>query len=320
MVVRQTIKVSIIVPVYGVERYIANCCRSLFSQSYEDIEYIFVNDCTKDDSIEVIKDTLDCFPKRRQQVRIIDNERNMGSGATRQRGIDEATGDYMMFVDSDDMLAENAVGHLLDAILSTGADIVSSAYAEMCDGVILKQVLREHDGRRRLIRRFLLQNNAMHQVWARIYRRAFVKESGIRFPEGIDNAEDYCFTSRIFLKAKYATIDNVTYYYRVGSNGVYSTMSRKNVVSTLRASAEIYRFFIANDREQTYRFALHVGILNAFTLAMKNGLSYDEVTRICEYNGNKPFIINVCHKLLRGDAVKMVRFLYLVMKRIYIYL
>lgn len=317
-------KVSILVPVYGVERYIAYCCESLFRQTYEDIEYIFVNDCTPDYSIEVMQGTLDRFPNRRQQVRVINNEHNMGLGATRQICIDEATGDYIMFVDSDDILEEKAVEVLLEAAMSTGADIVSSAYCELCSvefpcASLGYPVLREHDERRSLIRKFLLHNIVKHQVWARIYRRAFVVESNIRFPEGIDNAEDYCFTSRLFLHAKYATIDNPLYYYRIGSGGSYSTMSRKNVVSTLRANAEVYRFYVANDKERTYYFALHVGLLEAIALAMRNGLSYDEAIKICEQeNAKRPAVVSLCHNLLRRyNAATTIGFLYRVIKRVY---
>ena len=75
------LKVSILVPVYGVEQYIEKCARSLFEQTYSDIEYVFVNDCTKDDSIGVLKRVLEKYPQRMQQVRIINHEKNMGLGA-----------------------------------------------------------------------------------------------------------------------------------------------------------------------------------------------------------------------------------------------
>lgn len=74
-------KVSILVPVYGVEKYIEKCAVSLFEQSYEDIEYIFVNDCTPDLSIEVLRGTIARYPQRQKQVVIIDHDVNRGLGA-----------------------------------------------------------------------------------------------------------------------------------------------------------------------------------------------------------------------------------------------
>ena len=105
-------KVSILVPVYGVEKYIEKCAVSLFEQSYEDIEYIFVNDCTPDRSIEVLRGTIARYPQRQKQVVIIDHDVNRGLGAARHTATDAATGELVMHVDSDDYLMPHAVEHL----------------------------------------------------------------------------------------------------------------------------------------------------------------------------------------------------------------
>ena len=69
-------KVSILVPVYGVEKYIERCARSLFEQTYDNIEYIFVDDCTKDRSIEILQKVLEDYPNRKNQVKILHHEKN----------------------------------------------------------------------------------------------------------------------------------------------------------------------------------------------------------------------------------------------------
>ena len=81
-------KVSVLVPVYGVEKYIARCAESLFGQTFKDIEYIFVDDCTRDRSMEVLQEVLDRYPERKEHVWIIKQEHNRGVGAARQRGLD----------------------------------------------------------------------------------------------------------------------------------------------------------------------------------------------------------------------------------------
>ena len=103
------LKISILTPVYGVEKYIEQCARSLFEQSYAPIEYIFVDDCTPDKSIGILQSLLKEYPERAQQVRIIHHDRNRGVGAARQTALMAATGDYLLFADSDDMLPEDAV-------------------------------------------------------------------------------------------------------------------------------------------------------------------------------------------------------------------
>ena len=79
------IKVSICVPVYGGEKYIAQCARSLFEQTYEDMEYVFVNDCTKDKSIEVVLQVAEDYPHRKDAVKIVNHDRNHGLAASRRK-------------------------------------------------------------------------------------------------------------------------------------------------------------------------------------------------------------------------------------------
>ena len=101
-------KVSILVPIYGVEHYIEQCARSLFEQSYSDIEYIFVNDCTPDSSMDILKQVLSIYPNRKSQVRIIEHEHNQGLGAARLTATKAATGEAVMHVDSDDYITPMA--------------------------------------------------------------------------------------------------------------------------------------------------------------------------------------------------------------------
>lgn len=88
-------KISVLVPVYGVEKYIARCAESLFGQTYNDLEFVFVDDCTPDRSIAVLHEVMERWPQRAAQVRILRNDRNSGVGYVRQRLIDESTGDCL---------------------------------------------------------------------------------------------------------------------------------------------------------------------------------------------------------------------------------
>ena len=123
-------KVSILIPVYGVEQYIAECARSLFSQTYRDLEFNFVDDCSPDNSISVLKKVLEDYPDRANQVHIIRHESNKGLGATRHTAFTHATGDAILHVDSDDVVPKNAVSLLVDEMQKARYDIVSGAYAE----------------------------------------------------------------------------------------------------------------------------------------------------------------------------------------------
>ena len=121
-------KISVLVPVYGVEKYIARCAESLFGQTYQDLEFVFVDDCTPDRSVAILQEVMARWPQRAAQVRILRNDRNSGVGYVRQRLIDESTGDCLTFVDSDDYLPPRAIELLAEEMERSGADIVDGAW------------------------------------------------------------------------------------------------------------------------------------------------------------------------------------------------
>lgn len=95
-------KISVIIPVYGVEEYIERCARSLFEQTLDEIEYIFVDDCTPDNSITILHSILSEYPNREKQVKILHHEKNKGLAQARQTGLKVANGEYIAHCDSDD--------------------------------------------------------------------------------------------------------------------------------------------------------------------------------------------------------------------------
>lgn len=102
-------KVSILVPIYGVEKYIEKCAHSLFRQTYSNIEYVFMNDCTPDYSMQVLQGVLAAYPERKDAVKIVEHSCNKGLSSARNIAFEASTGDYVMHVDSDDFLDVNAV-------------------------------------------------------------------------------------------------------------------------------------------------------------------------------------------------------------------
>ena len=123
------VKVSVCIPVYGVEKYIERCARSLFEQTMaEGIEFIFVNDCTKDRSIEILEQVLSEYPQRKEQVKIIHHKKNGGLVAARNTGLKHATGDYIIHCDSDDWVDLNMYEAMYNKAIETNADMVYSDF------------------------------------------------------------------------------------------------------------------------------------------------------------------------------------------------
>ncbi|MGM9861927.1 MAG: glycosyltransferase family 2 protein, partial [Muribaculaceae bacterium] len=118
-------KVSVIIAVYGAERWIDRCARSLFEQTLSDIEYIFVDDCSPDRSIDVMQHTLADYPERRHQVHILRHDHNQGVAAARTTGMKAATGEYMIHCDPDDWVEPQTYRLMYDKAIATDADIVT---------------------------------------------------------------------------------------------------------------------------------------------------------------------------------------------------
>ena len=102
-------KVSVIIPIYKVEAFIVRCVNSLMRQTLSDIEYIFVNDATPDNSMALLQLIVNSYPERKEQVRIVEHEYNQGLPAARNSGLAVATGKYIFHCDSDDYMEDEDV-------------------------------------------------------------------------------------------------------------------------------------------------------------------------------------------------------------------
>lgn len=127
-------KVSVIIPVYGVEKYIERCVRSLFEQTLDDIEYLFIDDCTPDKSIDILRQVLEEYPQRKEQVVVHSMEQNSGQAKVREWGMRNATGEYVIHCDSDDWVDKDMYEDMYNKAIEAGADVVVCDY-EITDGV-----------------------------------------------------------------------------------------------------------------------------------------------------------------------------------------
>lgn len=133
-------KVSIIIPVYGVEKYIERCARSLFEQTLDDIEYLFIDDCTPDKSVEILKRVLEEYPHRKSQVVIHRMEQNSGQAKVREWGMRNARGEYVIHCDSDDWLDVHMYEEMYNKAIEEDADVVVCDYVVTNDTSIIKTI------------------------------------------------------------------------------------------------------------------------------------------------------------------------------------
>lgn len=209
------IKVSILVPVFKTEKYVRQCFSSLFGQTYENIEYVIVNDASPDNSMSVIRDTLKDFPHRKNNVHIIENENNCGIAKTRNLLLRNATGDYVYFVDSDDFLDTIAVDIFVKAALDNKADIIRCNYNYYSDGKV-KAEIRKPLERHEDLFSDCLKDGKMRTLWLLFVRRNVFENNNLCFSEKVNGCEDFLMTIKLFYYAdKIVDIPQTLYNYRL---------------------------------------------------------------------------------------------------------
>ena len=258
--------VTIIVPVYGVEKYIVECVESLFAQTYSGIEYVFCDDCTPDRSIELLREVVERYPERKERVRIVHNDTNMGIGTTRKRLVSEVHTDTFLFVDSDDVLPLNAVKTLVKRMKETDTDIVDGAYAIYVDEKVGKVITPPHDEPSKYLDKILCQNIILPRVWGRLYKTSVLDKVKDLFIEGIDFAEDICATSRLACVTSRSWTNEVVYYYRTDNINSYTrNITKRNILSYFRAMSVVLSFY--HQRKGHLPMSLEIGVLNAYRQA-----------------------------------------------------
>ena len=234
-------KLSVIVPVYNVEQYIRPCLESILCQGLNESEYeiILVNDGTQDDSFGKIQDIVSQY----HNILRIDQE-NQGLSGARNTGMLHAKGDYILFVDSDDLIVEKSVAALLEIAYSNKADLVVADFKKLSDEGIL-DYRKDSDKCKIVVKTgselFMEDlNPSENYVWRTLYRREFLEQNNLRFIQGICY-EDMPFTPECYLRAKQCvrTYSDL-YLYRMGHSSITSTMSPKKAMDLNHVIARIW--------------------------------------------------------------------------------
>ena len=220
----RALRVSVIVPVYKVEDYIRRCAESLFSQTWEDIQFIFVDDGSPDRSMEILNEVLESHPERKDQVIII-QESNKGLPGARMAGLSKATGDYIIHVDSDDWVEPDFISTLASAALETGADVV---YCDFIKEYRLKpsKICREKDldpSEGKTAVRAILDGSLKAYMWNKLERRTLYHLDSMVVPvKGYH--EDIVFQCQILYEAGDCVhVQKPLYHYRRRRKGAITS-------------------------------------------------------------------------------------------------
>ena len=308
--------ISIIIPVYNSRERLRECLESVVAQSYENKEVIVVDDCSTDGSLEICRE----YEKNYSFFRVYTKE-NEGVSAARNYGLSKARGEYIEFVDSDDMLYPDACKLLEERIRRDGSDLVIGGYYnEKEERKILygdalfserKEFMKEFPG--------LFSGFFLHVPWNKLYRRSVIEAAGAEFPRDFSKGEDLLFNLRVLEKTEKISVMNevLYFYYNISENSLSFRFREDAMEIEERLYRAVEAFYKKYDEGESLVF-LHRFYLTAvknkfYALTGKSGFDRKTCRKVIEQWLRMESIEELCEAA--GEFGKKDRFLLFLMKR-----
>ena len=234
--------VSVIIPIYNVERFIGHCAESLFRQTLQEVEFIFVNDASPDNSIDILREVMAKFPKRIPQAKILTHEHNKGLPSARNTGLQAATGKYVFHCDSDDFVEPDMLEQLYDKAEKEQADIV------WCDWYLTFQKNERYMKQPSFSTweealKGILTGKMKYNVWNKLAKRELYINNGIVFPDGHGMGEDMTMIRLMACAKKVAYVPKAFYHYiKINAGAFTNQYSDKQQIDMIHNTSETCEF------------------------------------------------------------------------------
>ena len=264
-------KVSIIIPVYNVAKYIKRCLQSVVDQTYQDMECILVDDCGNDNSIELAKEFIKEYHGT-IAFKFLRHEHNKGQSAARNTALRHSQGDYVFFLDSDDAIPSDSIAMLMAlATRYPQADFIqgnlldeTGRISKLGWRITLPEYCNDHDD----LEKYML-SVVVYSAWNKVIKTSFLIKNNLFFPEGIIH-EDLYWT---FFLAKYAKavgfVNQGTYIYYINDNSTITNLSREARIKRYSSRLVASEAFCADlDKEQQASRRQRLFVVGNLTSAM----------------------------------------------------
>lgn len=314
--------VSVIVPVYNVEQYLDECLNSIRQQTYKNIEIIVVEDCSTDNSLNTLTKHLED-----PRVKLIQHEKNSGLSAARNTGIDTAKGNYIIFIDSDDLVHLSLIELCVKYAIVNDADLITYNFKAFEDGVKLSPQLDLPDvDNLKVLEQGEDYFNQQHFAWLKFIRTSLVKSKNLYFPIGL-YYEDWPFHWELGLVAnKKIHIPAELLLYRQRKTSITGSSGKKlldlfkvhnlvlNLLEQYKAVSLKEKF--ANKVKMSQWSILTRIDKNLLDQALNDAKKIDKILKNYNYELNiRILIINLIVSLPNILALKLLKLLRVLLKR-----
>lgn len=247
--------ISVVVPFYNAGNLFEKFLHSVFSQEKKNVEFIFINDASTDNSLKILSETLDKFPHIKENVKVFQNKENSGTGFTRNLGMSKISGKYFIQLDADDWVEKNMFSNMFDLAEETQADVVATDYFMSYPNkeVYIKQNYSENAEKDF---KSILLGNLQGSFWNKLIKTEFYRSNGINISEEFSLFEDKLFCLKIFSRAKKISyLPKAFVHYRQHQNSMTSVyVSDKHVLDTKKFIQELKLFLENENLFEKYQF------------------------------------------------------------------
>lgn len=253
-------KVSVIVPIYKVESFIERCARSLFNQTLDEVEFIFVDDCSPDNSISILNRVIEENNNLRDCCHIVKHSVNRGLPSARNTGLSIAKGEYVFHCDSDDWVEHDMLEQMYSAAIMNDADIVWSDFFISFEKDERYMRARYYDSAEELLRKGFLGGAMKYNVWNKIVRRSLYE--GISFPDDHSMGEDMTMIMLAAKANKVAYVPKGLYHYVKLNNNAYTNTFSPRHLEDIRYNTNRVLSFLLNNYPGKYNTEIEFFKLN----------------------------------------------------------
>ena len=258
-------KITIIIPIYNAETYIETCILSLVEQSYKNIEILCIDDGSTDNSIEIVNK----YANKDKRITVIKQE-NCGVSCARNAGINNASGKYVLFVDADDFLEENACELLINKAISTNADIIQFNHKKIINNkLILYSEPHAETKESFLLLEHIEKGFPKHDYifcWDKLYKKEFLIKNNVQFDKNLKYSEDFVFVLLIYkYNPTFFMLNEYLYNYNIQSQSACRRISKIEMFSKLKN----IDFVIFEMFKETNKYLLQYSLNCAFYLILR---------------------------------------------------
>lgn len=296
----ENVKVSVIVPIYKIERYLHQCVDSIIAQTFTDFELLLIDDGSPDGCPAI----CDEYAQKDARIRVF-HKPNGGLTSARNHGLDNAKGDWIMHIDGDDWIEPTYIEELYNAAIKNDADIAICGFrfAYEDGSFVIEHPTVWNDNRSTSLNRYIA--SVWTTAWGSIHKSSLYHNNGVRSPKNITYCEDFHLMTRLcYFADKVVSIDIPLYNYRQQSSSIMHYLNEKTWRNELTAYKEIIDFFRNQGDFKKYKKAMSWRTLKAAQDMTLNPSRFEEFNN---YNPDKKNYIWNCPFI--GFKIKMLSWL-----------